>query len=177
MRPLIATFVMLAACRSQAPTVRDAERTRAAALIVELKRELLAAVTQAMQAGVPAAIEACQAMAPAITERVAASGATIGRATRRPRNPTNLARGWQLEAVEHFERVGHHVAAPPFERVLPSGRVAYAEPLVVGEVCLRCHGEPVPEVASVLRARYPDDRATGYALGELRGVAWVELPR
>ncbi len=177
MRPLIATLVMLGACSSQAPAVREDERTRAAALIAELKRDLLAAVTQAMQAGVPAALEACQAMAPAITNRVATSGATIGRATRRPRNPANLASGWQLEAITQFERTGHQGTVAPFERVLPSGRVAYAEPLVVGEVCLRCHGAPAPEVAAELRARYPDDRATGYALGELRGVAWVELPR
>lgn len=177
MRPLIATLVMLFACSSQAPAVRDDERARAAALIAELKRELLAAVTQAMKAGGPAAIEACHAMAPAITERVAASGATIGRATRRPRNPTNLASGWQLDAIAQFERLGHQGTVAPFERVLPSGRVAYAEPLVVGEVCLRCHGEPAPDVTAVLRVRYPDDRATGYSLGELRGVAWVELPR
>ncbi len=177
MRLPIATIIMLSACSSQAPAVRDDERARAAAMVGELKRDLLAAVTQAMQAGVPAAIEACQAMAPAITERVAASGATIGRATRRPRNPTNLASGWQLEAIAHFERLGHQGTVTPFERVLPSGRVAYAEPLVVGEVCLRCHGDPAPEVAAALQSRYPDDRATGYALGELRGVAWVELPR
>ncbi|MGE0398221.1 MAG: DUF3365 domain-containing protein, partial [Kofleriaceae bacterium] len=151
--------------------------TRAATMVAELKRSLLTAVTQALQAGAPAAIDACHAMAPALTQQAASSGASIGRATRRPRNPSNLARGWQLEAIAHFEKVGHAGKVPPFERLLPSGRIAYAEPLVIGEVCLTCHGTPAPEVAAVLRERYPDDQATGYSLGELRGVAWVELPR
>ena len=178
-----ATFLVtaLVACGNRSadvtPDVTTEERVRAAAMIAELKRNLLAAVTQAMQGGAPAAIDACHAMAPAITERAAASGASIGRATRKPRNPANAARGWQLDAIAQFETAGHKGEVQPFTRVLPSGRVAYAEPLVIGEVCLACHGTPAPEVAAVLQQRYPTDQATGYALGDLRGVAWVELPR
>ena len=32
-------------------------------------------------------------------------------------------------------------------------------------------------VAEAVRTRYPADRATGYAVGDLRGVFWAELPR
>lgn len=178
-RALALVSFVLVACGQRAPAdaITPAERTRAAGMIGELKRSLLTAVTQAMQAGAPAAIDACHEMAPAITARAATNGATIGRATRRPRNPANVARDWQLDAIAHFEQVGHGAGVRPFERVLPSGRVAYAEPLVIGEVCLTCHGTPAPEVATILRERYPADQATGYALGELRGIAWVELPR
>jgi hypothetical protein len=28
----------------------------------------------------------------------------------------------------------------------------------------------------VLAEKYPGDQATGYAVGDLRGLAWVELP-
>jgi hypothetical protein len=43
--------------------------------------------------------------------------------------------------------------------------------------CLSCHGPReaiVPAVVSSLEARYPDDRATGYAAGDLRGALWAE---
>jgi len=55
--------------------------------------------------------------------------------------------------------------------------MAYAEPLGIQEVCLTCHGTSVaPEVTAAIAPKYPDDQATGYALGDLRGIAWVELP-
>jgi len=43
--------------------------------------------------------------------------------------------------------------------------------------CLTCHGptESIPEdVRAALRERYPDDKATGYAVGDLRGALWAE---
>ncbi len=33
------------------------------------------------------------------------------------------------------------------------------------------------DVAAALRELYPDDRATGYALGDFRGIAWAEVSR
>jgi hypothetical protein len=38
-------------------------------------------------------------------------------------------------------------------------------------MCLQCHGEALaPEVTQALAARYPDDRATGFREGQLRGA-------
>lgn len=156
------------------------QRARGAALIGELKKSLLGAVTAAMGQGVPAAIATCHTEAPALTEKVSREGAVVGRATRKPRNPKNDATGWQAEALAHFEKL--HADKTPlvgqsYARVLEGGTIAYAEPLVIQEICLVCHGQTLaPEVATALAEKYPSDRATGYALGDLRGVAWVELP-
>ena len=47
-------------------------------------------------------------------------------------------------------------------------------------LCLKCHGQPEREIApstmEVLRRLYPEDRATGFRLGELRGMWRVDLP-
>lgn len=44
-------------------------------------------------------------------------------------------------------------------------------------MCLTCHGADLaPDVQAAIAERYPDDRATGYRTGELRGVIWAELP-
>jgi hypothetical protein len=38
-------------------------------------------------------------------------------------------------------------------------------------LCLTCHGEAIsPEVAAKLSELYPDDRATGFREGDLRGA-------
>ena len=52
------------------------------------------------------------------------------------------------------------------------------QPIVIAEPCLACHGAAetiAPAVTEVLAARYPNDRATGYALGDMRGAAWAEV--
>ena len=46
--------------------------------------------------------------------------------------------------------------------------------------CLHCHApaEALGEgTRSWLRAAYPEDRALGYALGDLRGFWWAEVPK
>ncbi len=156
------------------------ERARGAAIIGALKMAFVGALKSVLAQGAPSAIEVCGAMAPGLAERLAQDGVTVGRATRKPRNPKNEARGWQTEALAALERMhaeGQPLAGKSFAKRLPDGRAAYAEPLVIQELCLACHGENLaPEVQSVLAAKYPNDRATGYKLGDLRGVAWVELP-
>ncbi|MBL0215813.1 MAG: DUF3365 domain-containing protein [Myxococcales bacterium] len=188
LRPITATLMLLVACSKDSTTaasapateVGAAELARGKATIGELKRTLIAALTQAMATSVPAAIEVCQIQAPAIAAGLSGDGITVGRATRKPRNPANLAAGWQAEALTHFEELrtaGTKLAGTSFARRLADGRIAYAEPLMIQPVCLSCHGATLaPEVQQVIATRYPADRATGYAEGDLRGIAWVELP-
>ena len=41
----------------------------------------------------------------------------------------------------------------------------------VEPVCLVCHGQDLaPEVRATLEQYYPDDWATGYSLGQVRGA-------
>ena len=43
-------------------------------------------------------------------------------------------------------------------------------------MCLNCHGKDIDrEVVARIDALYPEDRARGYAVGDLRGVFWVEF--
>jgi hypothetical protein len=162
------------------PPVTGDERARAAAIVGELKKTLVGALTSALGEGAPAAVEACHGMAPALAASLSKDGITVGRATRKPRNPHNNATGWQADALADFERMHadkQPLAGASFTRRLPDGRAAYAEPLVIQELCLACHGAAIaPDVQAILAQKYPSDRATGYAVGDLRGVAWVELP-
>ena len=44
-------------------------------------------------------------------------------------------------------------------------------------MCLACHGEhPAEAVRERLAALYPEDNASGYREGDLRGVFWAEFP-
>jgi hypothetical protein len=163
-----------AAASKIAPEVTPDKVETGRATIGELKKTLLGTLQQELAKGAPGAVEACAKVAPTLTE-----GRPFGRMTRRPRNPKNAVAGWQEEALTHFESLvaaGASLDGAVFARKLDSGKIGYAEPLVIQELCLTCHGEAIaPEVAAVLAAKYPEDRATGYRVGDLRGLAWAEL--
>jgi hypothetical protein len=60
-----------------------------------------------------------------------------------------------------------------------TGRLGVLTPIRVGGLCLQCHGQPddlAPGVVESLERLYPDDQATGFAEGDLRGWFWVEVP-
>lgn len=160
-----------------APPASPVERARVA--VAGYKRELLAALTAAKRDGLPAAIEACATAAPSLAKAASVDGLTVGRATNKPRNPANAAAGWQAEALASFEAkvaAGAALEGASWTATGPDGATRYAEPLVIGAPCVTCHGaELMPDVKAALAARYPDDRATGYALGDLRGLAWAEV--
>jgi hypothetical protein len=47
------------------------------------------------------------------------------------------------------------------------------------ELCTQCHGAAdrlSPAVKAQLAQLYPDDRATGYAVGEIRGAMTLRKP-
>jgi hypothetical protein len=99
----------------------------------------------------------------------------VGRASQRLRNPANAAPAWVEPLLEAYAR-------DPAQReartvALENGRSGYVEPIIVQPLCLTCHGtELAPAVAERIAALYPNDRAVGYAVGDLRGVFWVEFP-
>jgi hypothetical protein len=182
MRAILLVAFLGCGTRAEAPrevTAADLERGRT--LAGELKKSLFSELGAAMGRGAPSAIEVCQTRAPAIAAELSRDGARVGRATRRARNPANRVQGWTVDAIAHFEDV--HARKQPlgkatFSRVLSDRRIAYAEPLVIQDLCLACHGANVADdVRATLATRYPGDEATGYAVGDLRGVVWVELPR
>ena len=53
----------------------------------------------------------------------------------------------------------------------------YMKAIPVKQLCTVCHGTRVdPGLAAAIRARYPEDRATGFRVGELRGAFTLTRP-
>ncbi|MCC7139053.1 MAG: DUF3365 domain-containing protein [Planctomycetes bacterium] len=135
---------------------------------------LLGALTEATKSGGPAAaVPVCREQAPAIAREVAAERkVAIGRTSFRLRNPGNTAPAWS----EGF--VAARATEPRFAAG-PDGRLGALLPIRLLRACLACHGPQdalAAGVADTLAKHYPDDRATGFAEGDLRGWFWVEVP-
>lgn len=148
-----------------------------------LLRALVTRLTEAMEAdGAVGAIEFCSTSAAELTAGVASrQGLDIKRTTLKYRNPANAPDQAETEALKHFESVLAETGELPASWVQRAGREEYRyyRPLVVAPPCLRCHGPPGeidPAVRAILDERYPEDLATGYAVGDFRGLVRVSVP-
>jgi hypothetical protein len=140
----------------------------------DLLDQLLRRLTDALSQGGPAAaISICQEEAPQIAKSVAREhGVAIGRTSFRLRNPQNAPPEWAQPLVEQ------RLAEPQFVD-LPDGRLGALLPIRLKPQCTLCHGpeaELAEEVKTALAEQYPEDQATGFQEGDLRGWFWVEVP-
>jgi len=154
----------------------DPRLARATAAGGALQGQLKEALTAALARGGPvAAIDVCATTAPAIAKALSVDGLTVGRTSTKLRNAANVTPTW---VAPHLERWAKLPAAErgPHQQHLDDGRFAWAAPITAQPLCLTCHGTAVADdVKAAIAARYPQDTATGYAEGDLRGAVWVEV--
>ncbi|CAH2601690.1 conserved exported protein of unknown function [Rhodovastum atsumiense] len=194
MRGIAAAMVMGAAmlatpAGAQAPapgggTSADLAKGRAVAMEFQdrLKQQLLGALNSG---GPTLAIGVCKEAAPTIAREIGArTGTTVWRVSLKARNPKGRPDAWEAATLEHFATQRAAGADPAgLEAVTatdgPQGRsVRMLKAIPMAEMCTQCHGRTIaPEVAARIAEAYPQDTATGYAPGEIRGavsVSWTE---
>jgi hypothetical protein len=157
-----------------------AETARAEQAMNELQSALLAKLKAAVDSGgLAAAVEICRTEARAVAAAVAKKqGIELGRTSHGLRNPANAPRPWARAIVE--ASAGAKAAAEQVRVVDLGDRVGVLRPIGTAEACTRCHGaadQVHRSIGATLAAAYPQDRATGFAAGDLRGWMWAEVPK
>ena len=154
-------------------------------LSMQLGKELKGELGAAIEKGGPvAAIDVCRTRAPAIAARLSAeSGARVGRTALRVRNAGNAPDDLERAVLEQFagDMASGRVEGPleaAFEIKREGGiERHYMRAIPTEALCLTCHGETLaPELAAAIAREYPNDQATGFKLGELRGAFRVVWP-
>lgn len=147
---------------------RDRALAASAALMEKLKGRLTEVVSND---GLAAAITVCKDDAPRLAREVSEEhGLSIGRTSHRLRNPANKLPAWAESLA------ADRVDKPTY--LANEGRLAAFMPIPTGPLCLNCHGtkDGIPaDVLAALDEKYPDDQATGFEEGDLRGWFWVEV--
>lgn len=150
--------------------------SRGAQLLLPFKMDMKTALVTGLEEGPVNAISVCQLQAPEIADRLSIDGVQMGRSSHRLRNPANQAPDWMTGIMQEYRRSDS--SPEPVATALSDERIGYAEPIYVQPLCLTCHGkELAPEVARHIEEAYPGDQATGFDVGDLRGVYWVEFPQ
>lgn len=179
---LVSSPLMLSAGEPSSDTAWvDQSRQLAMQLGGQLKGEL----TNAIAAGGPiAAINVCYLRAPEIAAQLSqASGARVGRTALRVRNPSNAPDDLERSVLEQFATdLGSGPIDRPLEAVFEIRRGdaverRYMRAIPTDALCLTCHGKTIaPELAAAIARDYPNDQATGFELGQLRGAFSVVWP-
>ncbi len=135
--------------------------------------------------GVTNALPYCSVLADPLTQQVAKElDADIRRVTHRPRNPKGAASKEELELIQRYASQlakDTNAIAPTLITNAPDRVVFYSPIVLTNALCLQCHGSPGTEIQPATLAAiaklYPRDQATGFKLGDLRGLWRVEFSR
>lgn len=182
-RLLVSCCLLLAAfgCNGDGAATSHVDEQSAAAkdAIKTLAETLKGELQTAMQAGGPtAAIEVCNTRAMELTRQIGQEKhMQLARVSLKNRNPVNTPNHWQTKVLEDFERQlaqGDDVNTLAWSEtaIVDGGRqYRFMKAIPTGGVCLACHGKQIsPEISQVLAERYPDDKATGFEAGDIRGA-------
>jgi hypothetical protein len=182
----VGAALALAACAetgepAPAPLDEAAVAARSAPIAQGFAADLRTQLQGALAAGGPInAVSVCQQVAPALAEAASEeSGARVTRIAARHRNP---AGGVPPERRAQYDELA---AAPmadgaPARRIwrADDGRVHFLSAIPMAEEpCSTCHGKDIDEdLAAHIESLYPDDAATGFAPGDLRGALLISWP-
>lgn len=166
-----------AVTKSTAMVDREGESRK---LAEDVQARLGQKLMQALQLGGPvASIGVCHLEAPAISEEMLQqTGVTVRRTALKVRNSSNIATESERQILTDFEKrlQTDASAVPEYFQQDADGSSVYMRAIVAQPQCLVCHGNVTAELQQVLHRMYPDDQATGYQAGDLRGAFVVEWP-
>ncbi len=115
-------------------------------------------------------------------ERSAAAGMTVGRTALKVRNGANAPTDTERRVLEQFVKDiagGADAMKLDHAAIVEDGgkkSFLYMKPIMTaGKPCLACHGSELePAVAAKIKELYPQDQATGFNAGDLRGAFVVK---
>lgn len=155
---------------TKSTTLKTQATERATEFATALKSALGAAIKQG---GLVEGINVCKIQAPAIAESLSSGGWTVARKSTKNRNPNNQPDDWEAEKITQLLEMLRNTESIDNVTFSTSknGQFRFAKAIKIAPVCLNCHGLTIsPEVKQALSKHYPNDLATGYQPGDLRGI-------
>lgn len=179
-------FILLISC-TQKPKpeiteqLKSALRSDAKTFMESLKSVL---IKEIQTHGIVSAVSVCSDTAQVLTNNYGVSkGIYIKRLSFKNRNPLNVPDDFESKVLNIFEEMHSKNQIKPeteyVEIIEENGisKVRYMKPILIQPECLNCHGteeQIFPQVKEVINKIYPDDKAKGYQMGDLRGAVSIQ---
>lgn len=164
-------------CVANTPPPQDVLEARK--LVEKFHHELRSDLLQAIKTGGFAkAVEVCHIKSPEVAAQVGkSSGWTVKRISLKARNPQNTPTAEQKKILEYFaseQKQGKDIKTMEWWKK-ENGKFVYMKAIPTGGLCLTCHGTNIqPEIQQHIKKYYPNDMATGFKEGDLRGAFLLE---
>ncbi|MCO6495140.1 MAG: DUF3365 domain-containing protein [Bacteroidetes bacterium] len=194
---IILFIALLSACNNRSSNIKDQEMVKEEQVLDTAKflaigkemasqtqQILLSNVSNAIKEfGVPGAVNFCNTKAVYLTDSASEMFmAQIGRVSAKNRNPNNaLNTNLDKTAWEEISKMMADKVITDKHLILQEDNEVYyykAIPIAM-PACLACHGEVGKDVSQetfdVIKSVYPNDKAIGYEMGQLRGLWKIKL--
>lgn len=134
------------------------------------------------EGGIEHALQFCNIEAMPLTDSLSTHyDVTIRRASHQPRNQSNKADAEEMKVIKQYlEQMENDEQLKPVTYADDQNITFHAPIAINNDLCLNCHGqagEDIPESdVATIQELYPEDQATGFSMGELRGVWTIRFP-
>ncbi|MDX1585620.1 MAG: DUF3365 domain-containing protein, partial [Balneolaceae bacterium] len=110
------------------------------------------------------------------------AGIEIRRASHRPRNPLNEADSLEMQTINaYLEQLENEQPLDPVTYRLGDDYIYHAPIRITNALCLNCHGQPGSDISeehlAIINELYTNDKATGFEMGDLRGIWSIRFPK
>ncbi len=134
--------------------------------------------------GVPEAISFCKLNAlPVVDSLEKKYNAQIKRVSFQYRNPSDEPDSLEYSLLEAYQfNINEGIEVKANIQDPHDGYLLFTKPILINNpLCLRCHGEVGKEISpenhQLIVELYPEDKATGYAMNQLRGMWSIRLSK
>ncbi|WP_194775079.1 Tll0287-like domain-containing protein [Pararhodonellum marinum] len=151
----------------------------------EAQQQLISTLQKAItEKGVPGAVEFCQAEALPILKEVSDKyQVKVRRVSNDYRNPQDQPKEFESGLLSAYEyNVENDLDSRPNIQKLNQGtELLFTKAIMIpSTLCLNCHGDAEtdisPETMDKIKSLYPEDKAIGHKVGDLRGMWSILMP-
>ncbi|MDJ0832447.1 MAG: DUF3365 domain-containing protein [Gammaproteobacteria bacterium] len=175
--PLVLIMSLATIQPSAAAEVDKAKlKQEAVSIVKKFGGTLKPALKKAIKTGGPAhAVSVCSETAPEIAQKLRSdTGWYVKRVSLKPRNSSSaIPDSWEQKVLQQFDQrqaKGESAEKMAYAEVV-DGKFRFMKAQGVEPVCLTCHAATIaPDTEAALKDKYPDDKARGYTLGQIRGA-------
>ena len=153
---------------------------------LEAQKQLMATLTKAVEEkGPEGAVKFCHVEAlPLLKELGDQYGVTIRRVSNQYRNPVDQPHGEEKMLLEAYEYNQEHGLkhTPNVQRTDDGSTLLFTKAITIPNgLCLNCHGQVGTDISAETSQKlsqvYPQDKATGHNIGDLRGMWSIAIPQ
>jgi len=173
--------VLFLSCAENKVEISENQVAGMRATAMEFMKDLKGILINQIQTnGILQAVSVCSDTAQVLTNNFGVErGVYIKRVSLKNRNVNNAPDDFEKIILNKFTMMQQNNelnVETEYAEIVEEGEfkyLRYVKPILVQAECLNCHGsenEIMPEVKQLISQAYPDDKAVGYKIGDLRGA-------